>query len=74
MYRSRVSGFNGFANEHATRFTNFHEELLSRQTRMRDRYIGTDLYPEAGYHSRKADDEQVAHLHEVAKEVIEGLE
>lgn len=60
--------------EHATRFTNFHEELLSRQTRMRDRYTETGLYPKAGYHSRKVDDEQVAHLHEVAKEVIEGME
>jgi len=60
--------------EHATRFTNYHEELLSRQTTIRERCTSAGLYPETGHHSQKVDEEQVAHLHEMGKEVLEGIE
>lgn len=59
--------------EHATRFEKFHEQLLSHQTQLRERCIGAGLYPEAGHHSQKVDEEQIAHLHEMAKEVIESV-
>lgn len=60
--------------EHVDRFTNFHEELLSRRSRLGERCAGVDLYPRAGYHSQRVDEEQMAHLHEMAREVLEGTE
>jgi hypothetical protein len=32
------------------------------------------LYPRAGHHSRRVDEEQMAHLHDMAREVLEGTE
>ncbi|WP_241768031.1 hypothetical protein [Haloferax sp. ATB1] len=60
--------------EHADRFTSFHEDLLSRRNRLSERCADADLYPRAGHHSQRVDEEQMAHLHEMAREVLEGTE
>ncbi len=60
--------------EHADRFTSFHEDLLSRRNRLSDRCADVDLYPRAGHHSQRVDEEQMAHLHDMAREVLEGTE
>jgi hypothetical protein len=60
--------------EHADRFTSFHEDLLSRRNRLSERCADADLYPRAGHHSQRVDGEQMAHLHEMAREVLEGSE
>lgn len=60
--------------EHANRFLGFHKELLGRQTQLQERCNHLGLYPDAGHHSRRVNEEQVAHLQEMAKEVIEGAE
>lgn len=60
--------------EHASRFEEFHEKLLSRQDQLHERCIGAGLYPDPGHHSRQVDEEQMAHLHEMAREVMEGIE
>ena len=60
--------------EHASRFTSFHEDLLSRRNRLSERCADTDLYPRAGHHSQRVDEEQMRHLHDMAREVLEGTE
>lgn len=60
--------------EHADRFTSFHENLLSRRNRLSERCADADLYPRAGHHSQRVDEEQMAHLHAMAREVLEGTE
>lgn len=60
--------------EHADRFTSFHEDLLSRRNQLSERCANTDLYPYAGHHSQRVDEEQMTHLHDMAREVIEGNE
>lgn len=60
--------------EHAGRFTSFHEDLLSRRNWMSERCADTDLFPRAGHHSQRVDEEQMKHLHEMAREVLEGTE
>lgn len=60
--------------DHESRFAEFHEELLTRQARLQERCNNVGLYPEAGHHSERVDEEQVAHLQEMAKEVIQGGE
>ena len=60
--------------EHADRFTSFHENLLSRRNWLSERCADADLYPCAGHHSQQVDEEQIAHLHDMAREVLEGTE
>jgi len=60
--------------EHADRFSSFHEELLSRRYRLSERCAEAGLYPRAGHHSQRVDEEQMAYLHDMAREVLEGTE
>lgn len=60
--------------DHERRFSEFHEELLSRKAHLQERCNNVGLYPDAGHHTNRVDDEQVAHLHEMSKEVIQGDE
>ena len=60
--------------EHADRFASFYEDLLSRRNRLSKRCVDADLYPRAGHHSHRVDEEQMTHLHHMAREVLEGTE
>lgn len=56
--------------EHATIFTEFHEDLLSQANRMRNRCIEADLYPDLGYHVGQVEEDVGRHLNSVMKEHI----
>lgn len=60
--------------EHAERFADFHEHLLARRQQISERCTEVDLFPQAGHHSQRVDEEKISHLHEMAREVLEGAE
>jgi hypothetical protein len=60
--------------EHATRFTEFHEDLLSRANRMRNLCMDVGLYPDIGHHAGQVDEDVNSHLNSVMKEYIEERE
>lgn len=60
--------------EHATKFTEFHEGLLSTANRMRNRCMDVGLYPNIGHHAGQVDENVGNHLNSVMKEYIEETE
>lgn len=60
--------------EHATRFTEFQEDLLTRANRMRNRCLNVGLYPDTGHHAGKVDEDVSSHLNTMMKEYIEETE
>jgi hypothetical protein len=56
--------------EHAERFINFHKELRAQADQLRSRCEANGLYPPMNHHSERIDDDQMAHLHEVSRDVI----
>lgn len=71
-----VEGPNDFhlRGEHATKFTDFQENLLSRANRMRNRCMEVGLYPDTGHHSAKVDEDISSHLNTMMKEYVEEAE
>jgi len=60
--------------EHAERFTAFHQELVSEADEMREQCIDNDLYPSLGHHSANTDEDIEAHVNTVMMDVIEDTE
>ena len=60
--------------EHVERFLKHHEKLLEETTNIRKQCHEAGLYPEPGHHSEQVGEQQVAHLQEAIREVLEGSE
>lgn len=56
--------------EHAERFVDFHEELRAKANQFQSRCEANGLYPSNNHHSNRMDSDQMAHLHEVARDLV----
>lgn len=76
MSTQTAEGPNDFhlRGEHATRFTRFHDDLLSRANRMKNRCMEVGLYPATGHHAGKVDEDVSSHLNTMMKEYIREIE
>lgn len=57
-------------DEHASRFTTFHEDLRARANQFQSRCEANGLYPSMNHHSNRLNDEQMTHLHELTRDLI----
>lgn len=60
--------------EHATRFTEFQEDLLTSANRMRNHCLNVGLYPGTGHHAGEVDEDVSSQLNMMMKEYIEETE
>lgn len=60
--------------EHATRFKNFHKEIVTKATEMQSRCENAGLYPELDHHSQYVEEPQVAYLNSIMKDSIGDTE
>jgi len=61
-------------DEHAERFTEFHEELVAEAEEMQNQCVTNDLYPGLGHHSDAIDESVEAHVNAVMRDIIEDTE
>lgn len=61
-------------DEHASKFVNYHDDLISEVEQMRTRCVENDLYPDIGHHSASVDENVEAHVGAVMRDIVEDSE